>query len=184
MLEINLLLTLLCIWLFMFLNNKFLKVARTNKIRYQLFALRDELAILAMKGAITPEGMEYLTLRDMINGSIKALGSFSIVRFVRFSVSLYRDQDLQKRLDKILVSLARHENREFRDIVFKYFNIMHTTFGKNIRLFMRVLLPIMMVIAFPLKVLKNMFKERAETLRTVNMYFEEKANQIGHFSTA
>lgn len=178
MLEINVFLTLLCLWLFVFLNNKFLKVAKINKIRYQVFALRDELALLAMRGEVDPAGKEYKTLRYMMNGSIKALGTFSLVSFVRFSISLFRDKELQKRLDRISSKLTGHGNTKFRDIVLRYFKIMHSTFDKNTWLLMRFILPLFILLMLPFVETRRIFKQKAETLELTDKNFESRINQL------
>ena len=45
----NILLTVACIWLAMYLNYSFLRVARINNVRFKIFELRDKLAFLALR---------------------------------------------------------------------------------------------------------------------------------------
>ena len=178
MIQINLFLTLLCLWLFVYLNNKFLKVTRINRVRFQLFALRDRLAVLAMKSDIDKSGDEYKTLRHMVNESIKVLDSFSIVTFLKHYIHISQDKELQKRLNKIIGSLEGHCNQDFREIVFQYFKIMKTTFEGHTRFLMKVFLPIVIVLMTPFVVWKKMCKQKADSLQAAEQYFEKTANKL------
>lgn len=178
MLQINLFLTLLCLWLFIYLNNKFLRVCRINKVRFQLFALRDSLAVLAMRGAVDQAGDEYKTLRHMINESIRVLDTFSIVSFLKYSIFLAEDKALQKRLDKIVTSLQQYGNKEFREIVFQYFKIMQSTFDSHTWFLMNIFLPLIILIMSPFVMTKRLFKQKADSLEAVDQYFEKRTNQL------
>jgi hypothetical protein len=178
MLQINLFLTLLCLWLFVYLNNKFLRISRINRVRFQLFALRDRLAVLAMKGEIDQSGDEYKTLRHMVNESIKVLDSFSIVSFLKHIVQISQDKELQKRLSKIISSLEGHGNKDFREIVFQYFKIMRTTFDSHTRFLMKVFLPMIIILVSPIVVWKKMCKQKADSLQAAEQYFEKTASQL------
>ncbi len=178
MLQINLFLTLLCLWLFVYLNNKFLRISRINGVRFQLFALRDRLALIAMKGDIDQSGDEYKTLRHMVNASIKVLDSFSIVSFLKHSIHISQDKELQKRLNKIIYSLEKHGNKDFREIVFQYFKIMITTFDSHTRFLMKVFLPMVIVLMTPFVVWKKICKQKADSLQAAEQYFEKTANKL------
>lgn len=176
MLTFNILLTILCIWLAMYLNYNFLRVARINSIRFKIFSLRDRLAFLAMEGKINHESLEYSTLIYLMNRSVIILDQFSIVDFMKWLVTFYADKELQKKVDQIMKNL-KHTDSDYRAIVHNYFEIMHDMLNKHTRILKWVLIPVLLVLFIPIKVLKEKVEDKSKLINDIGSCLEQRIQQ-------
>jgi len=176
MLFLNILLSILCVWLIMYLNTNYLKIARLSKVRFKLFNLRDDLAILAMQGNVESNCVEYRTLMDLLNGSISILEKFSIINFLRYLVTMHKDKNIQRKIEQVMQSLG-HKNNDYKAIVHKFFEIMHQMLDKHTRFFRVVIFPILLFIFSPFKFLKTPVKNRSDLICEVDLSLEKRMQQ-------
>lgn len=189
MLFLNLAITLLCVWLIMALNHHFLQPALRNRHRFRLYRLRDELALLAMKGEISEESEEYLLLLGLINNAIRATGSFRVTDFLKFMVLLHENRQVHKRLRRVIDGLRNHRNTEYCRIAREYFDILDEIFRKDTRtlkLFSFFLAPIVYVLGLfeQGKRLQEKLRERKEVVEKVQGELGEYSRQFESFCMA
>jgi hypothetical protein len=156
----------------MYLNNNFLRVARLNKVRFKLFALRDDLALLAMRGLVKEDGIEYRTLTRMLNESIKIMGHFSIIDFLKYVVAIHKDEKLRDNMNSILKKIEHH-NIEYKVIVHEYFYTMNFMLHKHLRI-LRIVLPILMICVSLFSLLRAIVVEKARIIQDVELEYKEK----------
>lgn len=176
MFAFNILLTIACIWVAMYLNYTFLRVGRMNRVRFQIFALRDQLAFLAMRGKINHDSLEYSTLNYLMNRSVIILDKFSVVDFMKWLVYVYTDKELQKKVDRIMSNL-KHNDSTYREIVHNYFAIMHRTLNKHTRILKFLLIPVLLVLFLPIKVWKEKVKDKSKLIDDIDSCLEERMQQ-------
>ncbi len=176
MLVFNILLTVLCIWLIMYLNYTFLRVARINKFRFKIFALRDELAFLALRNKIDHKSSEYSTLIYLMNGSVNVLNEFSIIDFMRFLVKFYTDKELQNKMDDIMNNLNLNDST-YREIVHNYFATMQEMLDKHTKILRFFFFPILRIILFPIKVWEEKVKDKSKLIDDISAQFEHRIQQ-------
>ena len=102
MVMVNLFIFLICVWVAMVINSKFLRPAILNRKRFAVYELRDRLAILAMKGVIDQKSEEYITLSRLMNNCLSSTKGFSITHFLRVQSKIITDERLREHLDSIL----------------------------------------------------------------------------------
>lgn len=173
----NIILTLVTVWLLMYINNKYLLPLRFNEDRFKLFALRDSLAILAMKDKIPIESPEYLTLNYILNISIKSLSDFSLVNFLNTIYNLNTNKQIEEEIDSIISNL-KVDNTEYLRILNEYFNVMKLTLEKQTRVLRYILFPLMFVVFGLLKLISikkpyNMVRYR-DIYNKMDNYYKEK----------
>jgi hypothetical protein len=179
MLWFNAMLTLICIWIAMYLNNNFLRVARLNKVRFKLFALRDELAFLAMQGEVKEDGLEYETLMKMLNGAINIMDHFSVIDFLKFLVATYQDEQLQDNINAIFKKIDHH-NEKYKVIVRNFFTTMGCMLDRHTRI-IRMLLPILLICFYPFHVLKTNIDKKSKLIKDIIAEYKEKSEQASTF---
>lgn len=168
MLTFNFFLTCIAIWVIIFINSRFLIPALLNRERFKLFALRDELAMLAMRRVIMPDSNEYLILLKLLNSSITVLGTFSIVDFLKFLLHINRDMRIRKQVDEIMNTL-NHRDESYRSIVQQYFAVIQRMLLKQTGLFRNVLYPIFYFI--------RPVKNRAELIEQIELNINMRLEQ-------
>ncbi|MBC8553698.1 MAG: hypothetical protein H8D23_29135 [Candidatus Brocadiales bacterium] len=172
----NILLTVACIWLAMYLNYSFLRVARINNVRFKIFELRDKLAFLALRNKIDHTSSEYSTLIYLMNSSIHILNQFSFVDFMKFLVTFYSDKELQHKMDDIMDNL-KHNDSTYREIVHNYFAIMHKMLDQHTRILRWFFVPALLIIFFPIKVWQEKVKDKSKLIDNINSQFEQRIQQ-------
>lgn len=140
LLAFNLLITCFSLWIIMYLYNRNLKPLLINSERFKLYKIRDELAVLAMRGTIPEESDEYLILMRLINISIKELDKFNIVSFIKSLNRIRNDKNIQSKLDKIL----HYNDKSYKTIAESLFDINFRIFNKHTRLLRYIIYPLML----------------------------------------
>lgn len=143
MFTINILISLITIWFFMYLNQKYLIPLKFDIFRFKLFALRDELAILAMKRKILPTSTEYITLNKLINSSICSLSNFKLSIFLKILHQISKSGRIKKETELILNGITKYDNKEFQNIVHRYFEIILDFIHKQTHIVRYVTFPLL-----------------------------------------
>lgn len=172
----NVLISLISVWVAMVVNSKFLRPAVLNRKRFKLYELRDELAILAMKGLIKENSEEYLTLLRMMNNSIRATKNFRITSFLEMQYALVKDKELRAHLVEILEKI-KHDQMpaEYKHIVGSFFAVAHEMYNHKTWLLRTSLTPL---IAF-LRLCGFMIKAASRANQHLEMQMK-KVNEIEH----
>lgn len=168
MLLFNFIVSCVAIWIILYSYNIYIRRALMNKERFKLFALRDNLSLLAMKGKISPDNQEYLTLLKLLNSSTKALGTFSLVKFLRSIILIHTNKEVQKELDTIMQSL-NHKDDDYKKIVHEYFEISRIILYKHTRLFTMVI--------YHLLSFSSRIQRKLNQIKEVDSIFEERLKQ-------
>jgi len=142
----NSILLLLTLWFALYVNRNFIYKTRINKQRFKLFALRDELTILAMKGEIDYHSKEYQFLLKSLNSLIKITGNFQISDFLKYLISNYDNKKPQEKVKKIKKSIETHSDG-LNKIWIEYYKVMNAIMERHLRLFMRIFLMLIISIA-------------------------------------
>lgn len=158
MLLINLVITTICLYLITKINQRFLIPSLVNHDRFKLFALRDELTLLAMKGEVSQEDKEYKIILNLLNASIINLDSFSIVNYLKLLYEITFDGGRRKEIEKLLRSLERHNNPNLAGVACSYFEVTRKILLRHTRIMRGVIVPIIMVIIKPIKFIVNLFR--------------------------
>ena len=127
----NIVLTLVCLWLCMWINHSYFRPACMNSHRFKLFALRDELALLAMGGHLSENDNDYKTLMGLLNTSIAAMEDFSVIKFLKIMKTIVYDSKVSDQVNRLVDNLKSHQNEEFANIARKYFEINYKVFLYN-----------------------------------------------------
>lgn len=139
MLLFNFLLTLICIWILLAVNYRYIQPTRWNKHRFKLFALRDRLAILAMQGKIDERSIKYIYLMKTINTAISETGQFKLSRFMNFLVWLQETKKAQDMVDMITSEITE-KNDELKMIFSECILIIDSIFKAKATLAFRLIM--------------------------------------------
>lgn len=134
-----------------------------NRERFKLFTLRDQLAILAMKGIVSDDDKKYIFLMKNLNATIEILDDFSIVTYLKHLSLFMDDKKAQNEIKGIVRSLRKHKNEDMARIACSYFEITHSIFENHTRILRTTiapiinytLIPILKTIVFALRLLIN-----------------------------
>ncbi|MCG6551568.1 MAG: hypothetical protein L7F77_04520 [Candidatus Magnetominusculus sp. LBB02] len=184
MLGFNIILIIACIWIAMYLNYNFLRVARLNKLRFRLFSLRDDLALLAMQGVVKENEIEYKTFMRMLNDSIKIMDQFSIIDFLRFVVKIHQDNQLQDDINSILRRID-HRDARLKEIAHNYYYIIDYIFNKQLRIF-KIIQRIFQFLLSPFRLFRviAIVDEKARIMREIESEYKDKLELTGHYRVA
>lgn len=80
----NFTIALLSVWACSYIYAKHYKPAKIINYRFRLYALRDRLTLLVMRGIIDKDSVEYDILLRLINAAIVSVGTFRVTDFLRF----------------------------------------------------------------------------------------------------
>lgn len=127
----NGLLSLLSLWFILYTNRKFIYKTRINKQRFKLFALRDELTILAMKGHVNYNSNEYRFLLDSLNSLISITGDFHVTDFLKFIATV--SPHSFNEVDKIEEKLKKDTNG-LHLIWVRYYQVMNQIMSRHLKL--------------------------------------------------
>lgn len=179
MLLFNALLTCLCLWAILNVNYRYLQPTLRNKRRFRLYRLRDELSLCAMRGELDERSPEYRTLLVVLNGAIRALGTFQVVDFLKFLVRVQKDTELRSLIDKIQSNLSSTKHAEYCRVASQTFSIMHEMLVVDTRT-LRYLIPYVILPLFSLLSLlrlpepKQVVERRQRLIREVDQDIEHK----------
>ncbi len=173
MIVFNFVLTCICFWMGWVVYHRYIRMSHVNKVRFRLYGLRDEVALLGMKGIVDPEGPQYKAFVQMLNNSIRVMTDFEVINFMRLCVAYSKDETMRKRVSLILDKVQEGDDC-YRKIVCEYFALMQKELTKNTRVFRCLSTPtkhllqiIVRYIGF-LKFLMTVFREREDALRAAN----------------
>jgi hypothetical protein len=114
-----------------------------------MFTLRDELALMAMKGKISETDKHYRLLMDLLNRSIEVLGDFSIIDFTKYLYIITTDKKIEAEVKNLVESLKNNKSQELSRITKSYFEVTNEVFYRNTRFLRTTLLPVLRLILFP-----------------------------------
>jgi|GEM_PF-7012425 len=137
----NSILLLLTLWFALYVNRNFIYKTRINTQRFKLFALRDELTILAMKGEIDYHSKEYQFLLKSLNSLIKITGDFQMSDFLKYLISNYDNKKTQEKVKKIKKSIKTHSD-ELNKIWIEYYKVMNAIMERHLRIFLMLIISI------------------------------------------
>lgn len=155
----NISITLVSIWIALYINAQFIRPAIMNKKRFALFSLRDRLLLLAMTGEIQEHSEEYLTLIKLINSTLSSTKNFRITRFIKVHTEIAKDQELKTHLESIAKKIQNYSMPgDYKRIVAEYFSIalnLHKSHTKTLRI---ILLPMILMVKFLTRFLSSTVK--------------------------
>jgi len=181
MIIFNFIVAVICLWLIVVINNRYLQPTLKNRYRFKLYKLRDELSLLAMKGELSESSEEYITLLRLLNSSISVTSSFKVTDFLRFTFTMYKDKDLHKRIERIKRNLSKTDNAIYCRIASDYFSVMHKILRKDTRILRFAFFPIMICLTTIVAVLK--FSEKPSSiLDNKKILVQDIDRQFGKYS--
>ncbi|WP_277656508.1 hypothetical protein [Seleniivibrio woodruffii] len=136
LLIINSSIIFLSILVFDFINKKIIIPLKFNTTRHKLFALRDNLALLAMSGKISENSEDYKFLMNMINSSIVPLDKFKITDFIYFVSEVVTNNQYKSKMNHIIKNLNNNKlPDEYKEILIDFFIIMDKQYNKYVTKF-------------------------------------------------
>jgi len=99
---------------------------RLEECRYRLYALRDKLREMAMKGEVESSSWLFGYLDSSIAKTIRVLPRFSLWRMLAMYLAYKNDPRVSEARRHLGQSLARPENRRFAEIHTEYIGLMVT----------------------------------------------------------
>lgn len=183
---VNLFCVLLSTWAAMHVNSKYIRPAKLNALRFQIFELRDRLAILAMSGIVKETSGEYVTLRNLMNVTLRSTKDFKITEFVKLHVEIAENEDL---LAQIKAIIAKVENEEmpdpYRKIVVEYFDAQRSIYYRKARVIILPLVALVFVIApfahiwSKLQSVTEYLSRQQSKIDKIKLYFEHNTIHSG-----
>jgi len=144
---VNLLVSAISIWAIMIINAKFLKPALLNQKRFALYRLRDKLTLLAMRGVISQESEEYITLLRLINRTIASTKNFKITKFIKIQAEIVTNKKVQEHLDSILRKIENDKMPvAYQELVSDFFAISLQLYERKTWLIRSALSPLLMIV--------------------------------------
>ncbi|MDX9963546.1 hypothetical protein [Desulfobacter postgatei] len=127
------------LWFILYTNRNFIYKTRINRRRFKLFALRDELTILAMKGHADYNSEEYQFLLKSLNSLIRITGDFHVTDFLKFiaTVSPSSFNEIYKIEEKL-----NKETNGLHLIWVRYCQVMNQIMSGHLKLIIWVLVVI------------------------------------------
>lgn len=170
----NLSIALACVWTSMIVNSKFLRPAILNKNRFALYELRDQLALLAMRGELDEESEEYTTLIKLMNDLINSTKDFRITRFIQIQSAIFMNKQLRAHLESIIKKIESDKMPDsYRVIVSNFFGIAHEIYAHKTWMLINLLSPLIIVVTLVEYVIKN-----ARKVRNFLVYQRDRINNI------
>ena len=176
----NLFTALVCVWIAMIINSKFLRPAILNKKRFAIYELRDQLALLAMKGVIDEKSEEFVTLLKLMNITIASTKDFRITRYVKLQSEIIADKKLRTHLESILLKIKSEKMpNEYRVIVSGFFEVAHDIYKHKIWMLRNLLAPLIVLATLLGHVIKNAMKLKSFLVRQRDKinYIESKLKE-------
>lgn len=174
----NIFITLICGWLILYLNSKYLQPALLNKKRFKLFTLRDKLSLLAMKGDLSEDSLEYREFIHLINSTIKATSTFRVTDFLKYMYTWSNNPNRQKNLQKIYQKMKSVDNYAYCEILSDYFSITQDIFDMQTRILRHVFFPILTFTKIILSSILSIIKPNSELEKDLEIKYKEKTSTI------
>lgn len=146
----NIIITLTSLWVMARVYKKFIVPSNYNLYRFKLFQLRDDLALVAMRGEIAENDKTYRLLMMLLNTSIRALDDFSVVNYVKLLMQMNRDGGLKQKVDGLVNKLENSESEDIKNITKQYFEISNEILRKHTRGMRLFVVPTLKVFVLPL----------------------------------
>lgn len=172
MIVVNITFTIICAFILAYLG-RLSRNTSLNQQRFKLYKLRDDLAVLAMQGKMNPKCEEFTFLLTVINSSIKQLGNFSIVTYLKFLASSFRKDE---KLSSIIHRMESIELGEYQFILAEFKSITSYIFFKQTRLFRFTLLPVIKIgakIYHANNALSRVLLSRVQTVEEISSTFKD-----------
>ena len=134
MLMFNLIVLCISMWIIMYVNHKYIYTASINSSRFKFFELRDRLAIMAMKGDIKEDAMEYKYLLRLINTLITVTGHFEVIDYIRNVRDIMNFPEAVKASEIIKKDILNHSTG-LRDIYKEFYNEFYRVGDRHLRPF-------------------------------------------------
>ena len=151
----NLLISVIAVWIAMFVAARFLRPAILNEKRFAIYQLRDRLALLAMKGVINENSEEYVTLSRLMNGQINSTKDFRITKFLQLQSKIVTNKRLQAHLESILQKIKNHKMPdEYRCLVVEFFDNSKSIYNHKTWLLRGLLTPLIVIFTTTSHVIK------------------------------
>ena len=180
MILFNFVLSCICVWLSWWIYHRYIRMTYLNKERFELYALRDDLSLLAMRGIIDSSGKQYSTLIQMLNASISVMGEFDLTKFIKFCVRYDKDKKMRERTETLLAQI-QHQDVSYRKIVHDYFSIMQRIINRHTIIFRLCIVPILkgkqFLIRIGLRLLLQVIEQRQHALYTIDSTFSTALKQ-------
>ncbi len=181
----NLFITLLCGWAILFLNNAYLQPALINKKRFQLFKIRDELSLLAMRRELAENSEEYRVFIKLLNATIGVTSSFRVTDFLKYLYEWYNDEREQEAIYLLKEKMCTVDNHEYCELFSRYFSVTHDIYDMQTRTLRFVFFPLIRVLSWILALLKittEPQKKVQDKSKTINDIDKKLHNLIKEFS--
>ena len=161
MIVVNIVLSLLSLWLIIFINNTYFQPALKNRERFKLYRLRDKLSVLAMTGELDENSEEYMTLLSLINSSIFATGTFKVTDFLKYVFHIHKDKEVREKIERITNNIKNTNNPEYCKIASQYFSVMHRIIRRDTVVLRVVFFPLLILISAIISLLRISTKPRS-----------------------
>jgi hypothetical protein len=172
----NLFMALVCVWVAMTINSKFLRPAILNKKRFAIYELRDQLALLAMRGVIDEKSEEFVTLLRIMNMTIASTKDFRITRYVKLQSEIIADKQLRAHLESILLKIKSEKMpNEYRVIVSGFFEVALDIYKHKIWMLSNLLAPLIALVTLLAHVIK--------TARKLKGFLVSQRDKINHIES-
>ena len=182
----NLFVGLICVWIAMVINSKFLRPAILNKKRFAMYELRDRLALLAMRGVVDEESEEYVTLITLMNNLINSTKDFRMTRFIQKHSAIFMDKKLRSHLGSIIEKIESDKMPyDYRVIVSSFFEVAYDIYAHKTWMLSNLLSPLISLVTLLEYVIKNARKVRDFLVRQrdrINNIEHELKENIEHFA--
>ena len=152
-LTINFVIAISCLWLGMWMYFRYGRLANFDKYRFRLFAIRDRLSLLVMRGVIKENSNEHITLLKLLNGAIESTETFKVTVFIRYVVYVSKNPEIKRRLERMYSTLKSNGDQtrdyaEFASCVSDFFSVVGEKVDRDMMMF-RVVVFIMQKTRLP-----------------------------------
>ncbi|MEO5377303.1 MAG: hypothetical protein H7832_05910 [Magnetococcus sp. DMHC-6] len=145
MVLINFFLIFVSFWACWYVYERYYRRIEIDRRRYRLFALRDRLTLLVMKGKIAEGSTEHLFLLTVLNKTIKSINTFRITSFLRFIIRLYDDKTFQEYIEKIHGQLDQTPNTEYAAIIQEFSQLAAEIMADNMFTLKIIFVPVSII---------------------------------------
>ena len=140
MILFNSVIILLCCWLLMYANLNIRIKNKYDVFRFRLFAVRDALAIHAMKGEIDEKSQEYLLFCKVINSALRTVEKQDFISFVRFINRIRMNPELQEELAKDQSCFKNGKSKILDELLKDFYIIMLDILNYNTGILVKMLI--------------------------------------------
>lgn len=182
----NLFVGLVCVWITMVINSKFLRPAILNEKRFAMYELRDQLALLAMRGVVDEESEEYVTLITLMNNLINSTKDFRMSRYIQRQSAIFMDKELRAHLGSIIEKIeSENMPYDYRVIVSRFFEVAYDIYAHKTWMLRKLLSPLIFSVTYLEYFIKKLRKFRDLLVRQrdkINNIESELKENMEHFA--